>query len=240
MFRRLRGDIEISLPDHLVGVYPHPTEARTEMPPAYRALPPEIKGSVGATVKRCAPFLDAMTEGVIVPLPFDLEVEVSDGGAEVAWSSRPGLSDWKTFGLDGSAISPVAQSIMGDLSAQPVVKIETPYWVRTKPGTSLLVTTPLNRWPYLQVAAGIVDADRFDTRLKAFVYWLGPDGRFLLEAGTPLLQLIAIPRVPGRLKISKINFSEVSERQKSRLRTQIAGNVYRNNWRASRKYKNEI
>jgi hypothetical protein len=68
----LQKIIEFSSP--LKGYIPEPKPSLQFIPEAYKKMPLDIKkDSVQSTVKRCIPFLDAMTSGYIVPFQTDIE-----------------------------------------------------------------------------------------------------------------------------------------------------------------------
>lgn len=72
--------------DH--GVIAPPVAAKTVLPDWFRKLPPVDAQQAsatnnGLTVKRCMPFLDAMTTGWILPLAATVRLEVKDGGSAV-------------------------------------------------------------------------------------------------------------------------------------------------------------
>ncbi len=59
---------------------PHPVPAYKKMPEWYKKLKPEISGLAKAekgTVKRCVPVLEAVSQGYIIPLWADLQVQVA-------------------------------------------------------------------------------------------------------------------------------------------------------------------
>ena len=64
-----------ALSDHL----PRPLPARTALPDWLRAMPAkahsDIHGREIRTVKQCPPFVDAMMEGFLIPLPCDVAVD---------------------------------------------------------------------------------------------------------------------------------------------------------------------
>ena len=79
------------------GVIPEPQVAKKVMPDWFRALPAVDSDHLtasdnGLTVKRCMPFLDAMTTGWIVPLAADVRLEIKDNGQTVnaGWGIRQG------------------------------------------------------------------------------------------------------------------------------------------------------
>ena len=71
----------------LVSVLPPPFPAVEGLPDWFKALPQKSYNAIAQedsqTVKRCPPFIDAMTYGYLMPLPCDLKVE----NGEFSWDS---------------------------------------------------------------------------------------------------------------------------------------------------------
>ena len=72
--------------DH--GVIAEPVPAVRVLPAWFKQLPGIDKADVtatddGLTVKRCSPFLDALSTGWILPLAATVRLEIRDGGATV-------------------------------------------------------------------------------------------------------------------------------------------------------------
>ena len=63
-------------PAELAGILPPPVPASSALPDWLKAMPAqafdEISGQQLNTVKRCPPFVDAMTSGFLIPLMCDL------------------------------------------------------------------------------------------------------------------------------------------------------------------------
>ena len=63
-------------PAELHGLLPPPVPAAHGLPDWFKAMPPQafnaINDQVGDTVKRCPPFIDAMTSGFLIPLICDV------------------------------------------------------------------------------------------------------------------------------------------------------------------------
>ena len=74
-------------PAELEGLLPAPVPAALGLPDWFKAMPPQafnaVNSSVGDTVKRCPPFIDAMTYGFLIPLICDLKVE----NGEFTWDN---------------------------------------------------------------------------------------------------------------------------------------------------------
>src|SRR5688572_20951561 len=75
-------------PRELDGILPRPIPALLGLPDWFKALPQKTfnptMGAEAHTVKKCPPFIDAMTHGFLIPLPIDLEVR--DG--ELSWHAE--------------------------------------------------------------------------------------------------------------------------------------------------------
>ena len=66
-------------PPELEPILPRPSQALLGLPDWFKALPGSAFSSVlrseQPTVKKCPPFIDAMTHGFLIPLATDLHVE---------------------------------------------------------------------------------------------------------------------------------------------------------------------
>ena len=75
-------------PAELHGLLPPPVPAAAlGLPDWFRAMPPQAFNAIndqdGDTVKRCPPFIDAMTSGFLIPLICDVKVE----NGEFTWDN---------------------------------------------------------------------------------------------------------------------------------------------------------
>jgi antitoxin (DNA-binding transcriptional repressor) of toxin-antitoxin stability system len=227
--------IEVGLDESLVGVYDFPERSVKKITDRYRGVPFKVpsSGSPQKTVRSCMPFFDAMTLGIIIPLPFDVAIVSSEGGAKIEVFT-PQIEN-KDFGLDGYEIAtPIPQEVLGSVSPYPVVKIESPYWVRTSRGASSLILSPINHFSPLSIVSGLIDSDKIDTKLKFFVYWTGGDGEFLIKSGTPIAQIIPIKRKKFLFRKSRLNSRELTVRQSYEKRSRIDAGAYKRMWRESK------
>ena len=70
------------------------------------------------------------------------------------------------------------------------------YWtIRTPPGWSCLFVPPLNRsgQPF-ECVAGVVDTDTYAAHIHFPFFATAPDGLYIIEKGTPLVQIIPFRR----------------------------------------------
>ena len=97
-FIRRKSQIEfLCLPEDK-GVIAEPVPAKACLPEWFRRIPAVDKDHLtpsnnGLTVKRCMPFLDALSVGWIIPLAATVRLEIKDGGSTVnaGWEFDRGM-----------------------------------------------------------------------------------------------------------------------------------------------------
>jgi hypothetical protein len=216
------------------GVIPRPVPAKSFLPDWFRKLKPIDEKVVcatdnGLTVKRCMPFLDAMTTGWIIPLAADVRIEISDGGKTVnaGWDfDRTMVSNHGMHQVAGNPREP-----------SPPCKFHNYWTVVTPPGWSTLFVQPLNRPNgVFEVVAGIVDTDTYASEIHFPFFASGKDGLHLLERGMPMVQAIPFRRDQTDLAgdVRSETAAEAATRKKV-FRQTLAGNGwYRRFARAAR------
>ncbi|RWO83770.1 MAG: hypothetical protein EOS18_02645 [Mesorhizobium sp.] len=218
--------------DH--GVIAPPVAAKTVLPDWFRKLPPVDAQQAsatnnGLTVKRCMPFLDAMTTGWILPLAATVRLEVKDGGSAVdaGWEfDRVMVSNHGAHQVAGNPREPA-----------PPCKFHNYWSIRTPPGWSCLFLPPLNRpaQPF-ECVAGIVDTDTYAAHIHFPFFATAPDGLYVIEKGTPLVQVISFRRKDAALKaeIQAETGAEATERETVYRNTIASEGWYRKWARAAR------
>jgi hypothetical protein len=176
--------IEFSVRGDLLPLLPPPFPATKGVPAWLKEMPLD---RTGPTVKRCPPFVDAMTAGYLIPLVADVELTHAEDGIRVD-SPFP--------------VPPVLGHFMEQLDGTPfaghrVLKFNNPWLVKTPAGCSSFFLPPLNvpSLPHIQQVAGIVDTDRFYSEVNIPFLLTLPRGESLaLKAGTPIIQVIPFRR----------------------------------------------
>ena len=185
-------------PPELEGLLPRPVPAKTSLPAWFKAMPLRaFDADLGAevmTVKKCPPFVDAMTQGFLMPLPCN--VRVSEGRFTWDWDLPATLTGRHSrapmaFHLNSQALgSPFFEE------DRTLVKFNSFWTIELEAGWSLLCSHPINRpdLPFVSLT-GLVDADRYSDNFVNFVArWLDPGFEGLLEAGTPVAQCVPVRR----------------------------------------------
>jgi Family of unknown function (DUF6065) len=216
------------------GVIAEPVPAKSVLPDWFRKLPAVDKTHVtatdnGLTVKRCMPFLDALTAGWILPLAATVRLEIRDGGRTVdaGWEfDRVMVSNHSMHQVAGNPRDP-----------RPPCKFHNYWTILTPPGWSCLFVPPLNRPnPVVEVLSGIVDTDTYRSLVNFPFIATAPDGVYTIERGTPLVQVIPFRReathIAGEVRVESP--AEAAARERILRSTQVSEGWYRRVARAPR------
>ena len=180
------------------GVIAEPVLAKTVLPKWLRHLPGTDKTQVGATnsgitIKRCMPFLDALSTGWIIPLAATVRIEISDDGRTVdtGWEfDREMVSNHAPFQVAGNPFEP-----------RPPLKFHNYWTIKTPPGWSCLFLPPINRPNrVVHVLSGVVDTDTYASPVNFPFFATAPDGVYRLEKGTPLVQVVPFRRADAAIR----------------------------------------
>jgi hypothetical protein len=233
MFRP-RSAIEFLCRPEDEGVIAEPVPAKSVLPAWFRHLPGIDKSQVtatnnGLTVKRCMPFVDAMSAGWIIPLAASVRLEISEGGRTVSagWEfDREMVSNHGSFQIAGSPYEP-----------HPPMKFHNYWTIRTPKGWSCLFLSPINRPNgVIEVLSGLVDTDTYKSPVNFPFVAIAPDGVYDLKKGTPLVQVVPFRRadVAVEASIRAESKQEGEEREHIRRSTHAGTGWYRRNARAAR------
>lgn len=169
--------------------YPPPYPASKEVPEWLKAMP--VVGEkqperMLKSVKSCPPFLEAMTCGYIIPLAADIKLTVD----------REGQFRGEASDVDILRFHFAGQVQGAPFERFPVVKILSPWLMRTPPGYSTMFLPLVNRFETRLIPlAGLVETDLFYRNVNfPAVLTIAPGTTLALPKGTPLVQVIPIKR----------------------------------------------
>ncbi len=145
-------------------------------------------GSFGQkTIKTCAPFLDSLTAGYCIELWQDLQVIQETNGPMLYWAHTPEVASLRSIELHQEMPTPEGYFDAAFAWASP-------FYIKTPPGYSILVTHPLNRLdlPFITLS-GIVDSDKgmSDGNIPFFI---NKTFQGIIPKGTPIAQIIPFKR----------------------------------------------
>ena len=207
-------------------VIPEPYPSRKFIPDWLKKLDNKLsKGFSSNTIKRCPPFLDAMQVGWIIPLAGDVYFKVNEdcSGIEYEWRyHKPLVENHSVEQLSGKVKHPT-------YPAHPMKFLN--YWqIKVKPGWSCLFIPPMNRQNNnFECISGIVECDKYPEYINFPFIWKTPSFDGIIEAGTPLVQVIPIPRnvLKKDFKCRLQTTKELKELEKVRRRRNSHESYYR-------------
>lgn len=199
-------------PAELEGILPPPVPAALGLPDWLKSMPSQalnvLTGRDEDTVKRCPPFVDAMTHGFLIPLM--CEVRFDKG--EITWDN-----DIPPGGAVSFARSPVAFHASNQVTGTPLVetdrfliKFHNLWTIEAPEGYAVLFMHPMNRFdlPFTTIT-GLVDCDHYHDNWVHFPAHLhDPDFTGVLAKGTPIAQCVPVKREPWKLKVAPFTAEE--------------------------------
>lgn len=223
-------------PRELEGRLPPPVMAAAGLPDWVRSMPAQAYSAILSgeddTVKRCPPFIDAMTSGFLMPLMCD--VTVKDG--EFSWDN-----DLPAGGSVAYARSPIGFHDATQVAGTPLfdadrflLKFMNLWTIQAPPGYALLITHPVNRpdLPFTTLT-GLVDADRFhETWINFPAYWREEGFEGVLAKGTPVAQIFPIRREIWTLDTAAFTEDETQAAHELTSAITREKGVYRRQFRA--------
>jgi hypothetical protein len=226
-------------PPGLEAIIPRPIPAVLGLPDWFKTLPSKAfsatMGEATQTVKKCPPFIDAMTYGFLIPLAVDLKVQ--DG--EFSWDYDPprGLASEYPH-------SPVGFHDPSQVAGTPffeddrfIIKFNNFWTIEAPPGYSLLCTHPVNRTdlPFTTLT-GLVDCDTFcDTPLNFPARWHDVKFNGVLPKGTPVAQCLPVAREGWVARFATLSADETARVIKTRDAISREPDIYRRQFRAPKR-----
>ena len=231
--------LKFRCPPELEGLLPPPVPANQGVPDWLKSMPAKAFSAINLrdeeTIKRCPPFLDAMTCGFLLPLICDLRVE----NGEITWDNEipPG-------GALDFPRSPISFHDAGQVTGTPlfdsdrfVIKFHNLWTIEAPEGYAVFFTHPVNRFdlPFTTLT-GLVDCDTFhDTPLNFPARWHDMKFNGVLSKGTPIAQCPPVKRESWTGRIATLSVEDTTRIIKTRDAIAREPDVYRREFRAPKR-----
>jgi hypothetical protein len=222
-------------PAELEGLLPPPVPAAFGLPDWLKAMPAQAINAISQqetpTVKRCPPFVDAMTSGFLIPLICDVRVE----NGEFIWDN-----DLPPGGEVSFLRSPIGFHDSSQVTGTPLfepgrfmIKFNNLWTIEAPDGYALFFTHPVNRFdlPFTTLS-GLVDCDRYHENWINFpAHWHDMKFSGVLPRGTPVAQCLPVKR--ERWTARTATFSKQTTQRVHDLTTEISREtgIYRRQFR---------
>jgi hypothetical protein len=226
-------------PPELENILPRPIPAVRGLPDWFKDMPAKTynptMGEESQTVKRCPPFIDAMTYGYLIPLVTDLEVR----NGEFSWNFEVPegfVSEYSHSPIGFHDPSQIAGSPFSD-DDRFIIKFNGFWNIEAPPGYSLLFTHPVNRTdlPFTTIT-GLVDCDAFYHSAVNFpARWDDPNFNGVLPKGTPVAQCLPIKRESWTERFDLLSSEGTRQMIKTRTALGQETGTYRRQFRAPKR-----
>ena len=208
-------------------VIPKPYKSKKYMPEWFKALPMKLgPGLNQSTVKRCNPFMDAMSIGWIIPLAADIELKsnADSTGIDYSWDFYKPMIENHTPEQITTKKSP------NPVGNKPPMKFMNYWAIKVPKGYSVLFVPPLNRQDErFTVMSGLVDCDGYFEFVNFPFTWNTSNFHGIIPAGTPLVQAIPIKRDSSIYKevIRTFDQRDIEELELTRRKRKSTPSLYR-------------
>lgn len=179
------------------------TSAKKHIPEWYKKIPKwenneifTVKTGLQKTIKQCIPFLDSLTTGYMITLPYDIYVKNNMGTPFVTWNSAEFPPKWRDRVADLNLVPMGHYPI--EYTWQPAVALTVPI------GYSMLFTHPLNRYdlPFTTLS-GVIDGGLIMNHKGSIPFYIKKDFEGIIPQGTPIMQIIPFMQQSWSSKITK-------------------------------------
>lgn len=218
---------ECSVLDH------YPTPSKKHIPDWYKKIPgfsngdnklrfPLDYGMPNSTLKKCVPFLDAMSSGYTVSLEEDVYVELVNKEPFIRWRSKDTLITWHT--PDQFPNFPIPNNYHN-----MVAKWKNDWTIMVPKNYSVLFSHPSNRidLPFFTFS-GLVSCDRYSSPVQ-YPFILQKEFEGIIEAGTPICQLTIVKNESWKTKVLKFDKHRTYKNSKHFYKT-FTGSYKKNFW----------
>jgi len=207
----------------ILDAYPHPYPSVKNLPKWFRNLPPSIDSHpANGSVKRCIPFLEACNQGYIIPFFCDVLVRADDEKIDFEFSEKDLCSGMSPHSQDQIEGHPFSDYKYGKVP----LKWHNPWVIETPTGYSCYFVSPFNRMENrFKLFDGVVDTDNYYNNINFPFLWTVGKGEYLIQKGTPMVQVIPFKRDTFQNEVSLIEERKRNETE-NKLRT-FFNNKYR-------------
>lgn len=211
--------------------FPQPKPAIKALPSYFAKLQKNITPNpASSTVKKCVPFLEAMSAGFVIPMWCDVFVVARNGDINLEFpphlNMETSVSQHTYEQISGH---PLAETPYGKMP----LKLHSPWIIQSEPGVSCLFCSPLNHMETrLKILDGVVDTDNYYNHINFPFIWTGGDGEFYIKKGTPLVHVIPFARQKFTLDVGVID-KDKHEADMAKLGTVLRDGYRHNFWHKS-------
>ena len=178
--------------------------AKSIMPEWYKKIPKwkndemfTFGVGINKTLKQCLPFMDSLSCGYIVTLPYDIYIHQNDGSPYLAWNDKVSNPPGCREAIADPNLLPFGHSPI-EYTWNPCVSFEVPK------GYNILIVHPLNRHdlPFTTLS-GIIDGGFVTQPNGNFPFYIKEGFEGVIKQGTPIFQIIPFKKEGWKSQMTK-------------------------------------
>lgn len=213
---------EIKFSSPIFDLIDQPTPSVLKIPKSYKKMSPFFSSDKydSVTIKKCIPFLDALTIGYIITTPIDYFIKISEEKEEIKFDLKYDENVPDVFrhaiGISNHDNKQVPEGVRNQYrTVDAIMKWINAWTIKTPPGYSCVFTNPFNRNLPFRIIDGVVDTDQYNLPIHFPFYWTQDYSikETLLPKGTPLALVIPFKREDWKMKIEKGSIDNVLKNQ---------------------------
>ena len=208
-------DLQIKFTSPLKGYVEEPKPSLLHIPKAFKEMATYTETS---TVKRCIPFLDALSSGYTIPFPIDMFYEYNVEKQQCSFKMNENIpSELLPFiGVEEHSPSQVKPELRSNKrTIEGIFKFINPWVIKTPPGYSCLFITPMNHVLPFELISGIVDTDSYEDRIHFPFYWIAnPHEHKLMKKGSPMVMVMPFKRESWKMTCQVTDMPDTRKRLK--------------------------
>lgn len=192
---------------------PNPKPASHFIPEKYKKVKSFCgQGHWDRTVKKCMPFLDTYMTGYIIPFPFTYVCEYNVEEERMTFRANQEIDLYFGWDVQDHTAGQLPEELRHNTrTVDHVFKFMNPWYVKTPPGYSCLVTTPYNHDLPFVLYDGIVDTDNHPWAINlpfSLTKKIDLNKPIVFKGGSPMAQIIPFKRESWKHTIEKKQITE--------------------------------
>ena len=188
---------------------PLPVSSKKSVPDWYKQMASfHEKKFDQPTVKKCMPFLDALSMGYIIKTGWDFLLKKSDTdkGWRMEMAFHKGVGPYlaeRSIGIEHHQVHQYPKEGFNKDEIHVVLKLLSPWVITTPPGYSCLFVNPFNHLrPHFRVLEGVVDTDTYTMPVNfPMIPKKFEEDQKIIPAGTPIGMVIPFKRDPWKMDV---------------------------------------
>ncbi len=235
MKKTISFELAQQFPNHIIVP---PVPSRKLIPPWFKKMKPfsvtkNDQGQTMETVKKCVPFIDAMSAGYTFLTHVDLQLTIEKGKVRTIFLDERHRKEMETF-------KPIETHPKPQVEGSPfedflILKFISPWRIKVPKGYSCLFLPPMNQFELSYIPlCGIVDSDNYEgiVNFPFIVPALQEGVQVNIPAGSPFIQIIPYKREEWVENVDNLNGdgADAYNNMRAEMRVERQDYYRKNNW----------